>query len=259
MLGLVSTVLAAAVTSLLAWAVIVWMRRPRADHSAALTPSRQWVERKLALAQELGAGGCGGDYADACLTLSAIVSAISADLWPGTGKDRVRFIEAWARYASSANDPRLISIPLLRAWLLKARKTNEVAEIDKARPQMFGAGHDARVLVGTEVDMTEHDVQRTCPSLTTAEIRAWSYPAVFYEHVRSNLVHEYHFGTTGSGWPMTERVDAAVSYVNHQGHRRIHFHLPWLVEVVRSIAMAAESDVANSPLAVPATWWGARG
>jgi hypothetical protein len=234
-------------------------RRVQRQSTSMPTPFRQCVEHKISVAQKLGEGGCGGDYSDACILIAVIVSGISADLWPAPGADRLRFIEAWVRYAASDKNSLRISVPLLRQWLLKTGRRPEAAALEEKRPHMFGAGNEARVLVGADVDLTEQEVTQTCPQLTIEEIREWSYPAVFYAHVRSSLIHEYHLGDTSSGWPMTERPDATVSYVNPlRKARLVHFHLPWLIEVVRSIAVAAEAVLSQRPLPVPQPWWGAK-
>jgi hypothetical protein len=55
---------------------------------------RDWVRVRISLAKRLNPGGCGGSYGDAMLVLSALLSGRAADLWPGKGKDRRRFVEA---------------------------------------------------------------------------------------------------------------------------------------------------------------------
>jgi hypothetical protein len=65
--------------------------------------------------------------------------------------------------------------------------------------------------------MTEAEIQAICPTLSIKDIRDRSYPAVFYKHVRSTLVHEYHLDDRSSAVPMTARP-AAVSYVNVMGN-----------------------------------------
>jgi hypothetical protein len=213
------------------------------------------VDARLAVAEKLGNGASGGDYSDSCTLIAALISGIAADLWPGEGKDKNRFVEVWSRYASSAIDPNMISVPLLRRWLTENGHTVESARLAKARPQVFGGGYDSRVITSAESDMTEAEVQGHCPSLTLKQIRNWSYPVVFYAHVRSPLVHEAHLGDRAAGTPMTEREEVAVSYVNRSGTRRLHFHLPWLIEVARSIAHAADPSVNARPLPDPPVWW----
>ena len=60
------------------------------------------------------------------------------------------------------------------------------------------------------------------------------------------------------GVPMADR-EAGVSYVNMLENgavqRRIHFHLPWLIEIARSVADGAKEDLKNRPIPIPANWW----
>ncbi len=60
----------------------------------ASTRFQAWVQGRIALAERLNEGECGGSYGDAMLVLSALLSGRAADLWPGKGKDRRRFVEA---------------------------------------------------------------------------------------------------------------------------------------------------------------------
>lgn len=111
-----------------------------------------------------------------------------------------------------------------------------------------------------EVDADEAEALTLCPKLTHRDVRAFSYPNVFYEHVRSSIVHEYHLGGHASAWPMTSN-EAWISYVNIMDssslhtYRQIHFHIEWLVELIRSIARQAENDVLSGPRQAPRSWW----
>lgn len=71
------------------------------------------VQERIELAKRLNEGECGGYYGDAMLILSAVLSGLAADLWPGKGKDRRRFAEAWATLSS----------PELNAGAISARRT----------------------------------------------------------------------------------------------------------------------------------------
>lgn len=214
------------------------------------------VDRKLAVAITLSEGGCGGSYYEATLLLSSIVSGIAADVWPGEGIDRKRFVELWVRYVNPALDALRISVPLLVTALDEQGKQVEAAALRKARPVAYTPGYSARVVVGSEVDATEAEVLATCPGLAVREVREFVYPNAFYRHVRSTLVHEYHLGESASARPMTPK-EAGVSYVNivTPPHRQIHFHIPWLGEVIRSIAASVEPVIRSGPQAVPQAWW----
>src|SRR5438874_11300841 len=74
---------------------------------------QRYVKHKLDMAGRLGSGECGGEYSDACVLISALLSGIAADLFPGTGMDRRRFVETWVRYARPDLGASNISVPLL--------------------------------------------------------------------------------------------------------------------------------------------------
>jgi hypothetical protein len=217
----------------------------------------EYIERKVHLAEALDEGQCGGSYADACLITAALLSGIASDLWPGKGKDQRRFVELWTRHSDPKLNPNLISVPLLSQSLWASQRINEAKAIEDARPQMFGPGYDARILIGPEVDMPEAEVLGLAPGLTVPEVRRYSYPAVFYEHVRSAITHEYHTGGSATEFPM--RDDGPVSYSNQVkagvSERVIHFQIPWVGQIVRSVAVAAEPIIDARTMAQPGTWW----
>lgn len=207
-------------------------------------------------------GQCNGSYSDACVLLSSLISGIAAELWPGEGSDRARFVELWIRYA----DPKLradyVSIPLLRRFLLRTQRLRDVAVLEEARSQMFGLGHGTRVLRGVDVDLSETEVTALDTTITRAELRRYAYPSVFYKHVRSNLVHEYKLSEDAATHFAT-RLEANVSYVNRHdpdslelSRRLIHFHIKWLADVARSIARNTAQWIQNfQVLPRPDPWW----
>lgn len=220
-----------------------------------------FIEARLAVAIALDQGQCGGSYVDACILVSSVVSGIAARLWPGKHIDYKRFVETWVRYADPSQGPHLISIPLLSRHLREERKFDAANKLEAARPGMFGVAGSCRVVTGDDVDFPDAEVQRICPQISLHEIRTYSYPAIFYRDVRSSLVHECNIGPSAHFLPMTSR-EASVSYVNQLDtatptrfpRRRIHFHMPWLVNLVRSIAGKAIVHFDQS-LSIPASWW----
>ncbi len=52
----------------------------------------EWIQKKNEIALDLAAGQCGGSYGEAVIILCAALSALAADVWPGRGIDRVRFV-----------------------------------------------------------------------------------------------------------------------------------------------------------------------
>ena len=52
-----------------------------------------WVTKKRDTALRLANGECGGSYGEAMLILCTILSALAAEVWPGTQIDKRRFVE----------------------------------------------------------------------------------------------------------------------------------------------------------------------
>jgi hypothetical protein len=52
-----------------------------------------WVAKKTDVALRLCAGECGGSYAEGVIILSSAISAMAAEAWPGSGIDKMRFVE----------------------------------------------------------------------------------------------------------------------------------------------------------------------
>jgi len=219
-----------------------------------------FVQKKLTVAQCLDNGGCGGGYGEAILVVAGLLGGLSADLWPGKRIDRARFIELWSQYADPTHGPNRISLPLLVARLRATGRDAEAATLEARHPRVFGPGYHSRIVTADDVDLTEAEVLGLCPTLAVIDVRASSYGAVFYEHVRSAIVHEFHFGAEAVGVPMTDR-QADVSYSNFDRHtgahsRRIHFHMPWLVSLADGVAARADRIISTAaPLPAPSPWW----
>jgi hypothetical protein len=193
-----------------------------------------------------------------------LISAVASFVWPGTAIDRKRFVEAWVRFA----DPSTVkvSVPLLRLALRADGRANEAQTLEGMRHQMFGPGYDARVLTGEDVDADEAELRRACPTIDSEMLRAHSYPVLFYEQVRSKLVHEYELDGSATAHPMTMRK-AGVSYANRMvslpgvaldkvhHDRRIHFEIGWLIELARTIARSADLALAAGAVQRPKAWW----
>jgi|SRR5438067_937269 len=210
----------------------------------------------------LDQGECNGSCPDACVLLSALLSGIAAELWPGEGFDRRRFVELWVRFADPKLVPSLISVPLLRRSFRDAGRLADVTALEEARREMFGLGNGCLVLVGDRVDMTEAELLTVLPKADRKEFRVYSYPSLFYKHIRSNLVHEYKLSEDAASHFAT-RLQANVSYVNRAdpagmelSRRLIHFHIEWLANIVRSIASNVAPLIENyQTLPQPPNWW----
>lgn len=219
----------------------------------------EYVARKAQIALEIAKGAGGGTYTEGATLLAALSSGISADIWPGERIDRKRFVELWATYADLARGALQISVPLLVAYLRGNGRILEADKIEGAKPGMFGPGYAIRVVTAEDVDMSEADVLALSPSLDLKTIRAFSYPAVFYEEVRCGLAHEYHLSGNATSNPMTSRP-AHVSYSNRGNltssaiKRLIYFDLDWVARVITStVSNFGPDDPRRLPL--PAKWW----
>ncbi len=234
------------------------------EASGAAGPLERFVERPLLVASSLDRGVGGGSYVEACVLISGVISAVASFVWPGDRIDRKRFVEAWVRFAAPSTVK--VSVPLLRLSLRADHRLAEAQALERLRSQMFGPGHDARVLIGDEVDASESELHDVCPTIDRETLRRQSYPVLFYEQVRSKLVHEYELDGRATAHPMTMRK-AGVSYANRlvpspgapldkvHHDRRIHFHVEWLVELARTIARNADLALAAGKVERPDPWW----
>jgi hypothetical protein len=229
----------------------------------------QAVENPLRVVEALGRGELGASYIEPVLIVSGLIAGLSAVAWKGRGIDRQRYVEAWVRFAPQRVK---VSVPLLCRALRKKGRVSEALQIEQRRPQMFGGGNHARVVTGDEVDDEEDELRRVCPTLTMEDLRLHSYPTVYYEQVRCGLVHEYGVGDHATDMPDTRRQDVGVSYANYSTllpeqpknleefpalarKRKIYFHIPWLIDLVRTIAANADRAMNQGPIERPASWW----
>lgn len=212
-----------------------------------------WVEEKCSVALALHSEVASAGYAEAILVLCAVLSAISAEVWPGRRIDRVRFVELLVRFASNDLYAATISVPILTQSLSDSGRTGE-ANIIATHFLQFDP---TRVLIGADVDKAELEILSACPSVASFDLRKYSYAALLYKDVRSAYAHEYGPGHRASSWPMTLSPDPKVSYVNRltdKGPKRlIHFHIEWVTHLAKSIA----ANLTNTmpPLEMPTNWW----
>src|SRR5437762_380731 len=130
--------------------------------------------------------------------------------------------------------------------------------------QCGGSYSDACILLSAMLSgvAAELEIIERVPALEPSVIRRFSYPAKFYDHVRSNLSHQWKLSPKAAGVPMTS-FPAGVSYVNRLDNtnmaisrRLIHFHVDWIAEIARSIAAnSAPLIEAHKVLSPPGTWW----
>ena len=213
----------------------------------------EWADKKSKLALELGNGGCGASYGEAVLILCAALSAFAAEVWPGTGIDRKRFVQLLMRFSPSDLSPTLISVPILAGYVRKQRRRGALRRLHQS---FLNFGH-SRVVTGHDVDKPEKEILSVCPSLKKREMRDFSYASLLYREVRSGYVHEYRPGGRADSWAMAARNDVHVSYVNwaNDPDRHIHFHVPWLCALVTETAKAVDGISKRLPLRKPKRWW----
>lgn len=218
-----------------------------------------YVTDKVGLARRLASGELGGDYNDAVVLLAVQISGMAADLWPGKGIDRARFVEVVVRRAAPELQPARISTPLLLQALQRDGQMVECRAIARRLPNAFGSGFASRVIQGSEVDLPEAEIQRLCPALPLGRLRRYSYADSLYRKFRSALVHEAHLGDSADRWAHSSATEL-VSYTNvlerhsHRAARRLHFDVEWVARATLSIATASAADI-GVPQPVPGKWW----
>ena len=212
----------------------------------------EWVENKIKTALSLNSGGCGGTYGEAVIILCSALSALAAEVWPGRQIDRFRFIELIVRFSPHHLESTKISIPILIKYLCSKKMKSKSEKVEN-KFLNFG---DSMVLLGDKIDKFDSEIQAVCNTLSFKEIRECSYPSLLYKEIRSNYVHEYCSGDHADSIPMTSKI-ANVSYVNwvDDPHRRIHFHIDWIVSITIEIAKAVDAISSNLPHKLPSCWW----
>jgi hypothetical protein len=199
---------------------------------------RDWVAKKKDIALCLAAGECGATYAEGVIILSAVISAMAAEAWPGSGIDKRRFVEIVKDYCDATLNPTRISVPLLIGHL---RDNHQTTEVDVLRTNFMDYSDD-RVLTGNDVDRTEAVILSVCPSLRHKEIRRFAYASVFYEEVRSSYVHEYRSGKKADSMTFASPGGDEISYGNwmNDPDRHIYFPINWIARVAESVAAVAD-------------------
>lgn len=216
------------------------------------------MREKCDIAAELARGAAGGTYSESTILVCAVLSALSAEVWPGDRIDQKRFVELLVRLSTSANSTTTISIPLLVQHLVAANDHVNSTALTRALLSFS----PTRIVSGPEVDRSEADVLALCPFLHIKTIRKHSYAYLLYEEVRSSYAHEYRPGSRVDSWPMTEYDGQAVSYVNRllkpgilETGRLIHFHTEWLRRVAIDLASNIDAHATTIPRALPTAWW----
>lgn len=219
---------------------------------------QNWVEEKCDLVVRLNSGELGGGYGEAVILVCAILNSLSAELWPGKGIDKRRFVEMIIGYGSYVTECKTVSIPLLIQHLNDSLRNSAAECIQSACSLRV----DARVLSGPDIDKTEEFVLALCPQLDIKGVRSFSYASILYSEFRSSYAHEYKPGTQAGSWPMAMGANQSVSYINRivdslEMQRFIHVHIEWLVKLAIDVAGAIDNLVETQelPLPKPPIWW----
>ena len=120
-----------------------------------------WASSKRDIALSLASGNSGAGYGDAVILLCAAISAFAAEMWPGRGIDRGRFIEALVRVPQSAPSLETVSVPLLVQYLRAHSFSAEAGLIAQALLPI----EPSRVITGADVDKGDSDLLARCPSI----------------------------------------------------------------------------------------------
>lgn len=244
---------------------------------------------KTRLARALARGECGGRYEDAILVVSSVFGAFSAHFWPRPGDypwdetefasaeeqtafdeirraekkkwvvpDAKRFAEFWVTYADPSLGSNRISVPLLAYDALRKEDTASLHNLKQIRPELLRyapAEIDWNVATGHD-DADETEVTAACPNLALAQIRKFSYPAVFYREIRSAYVHELGPGKHASPIP-GGKSGAPITYRNFGSppHHRIYFEINWLCSIAESCARRAYDHWQRSSKRCAIKWW----
>ena len=212
----------------------------------------EWAGQKCEVALKLACGESGGSYGEAVLILCAALSALAAEVWPGTGIDRRRFVHLLKRFAPTRLSAKRISVPILAASLRRKRKRGALRRLHKAYLNF----DRSLVITGRDVDRTEAEIMAVCPNLKNKDIRECSYASLLYRELRSAYVHEYRPGRKTDSWPMTGRGDTEISYVSwaNDPDRHIHFHVAWLSSLLRETASTIDKLSSRLPARKPKPW-----
>jgi hypothetical protein len=211
----------------------------------------RWVARKVLIATRLANGDIEeAGYAEAAMILCGVLNALAAELWPGKGKDKQRFVELLVRYAGTRLCMTTISIPLLIGHLGNAKDAQHLREYVQSVDHSLAS----RVLTGPEIDLTESEAASLCPNVPAWMLRHFSYAALLYEEIRCGYAHEYVHGVRSNSWKMSTQGNAFVSYVNRidLSRRLIHFDVPGLCKLATSTEFGSRDKVPNSSFA---DWW----
>lgn len=227
---------------------------------------RSWYSRRVQIAEEIVTNHGSEGEADAEILLCCSICALAAQMWPGEGIDKKRFVQFLVQFSDASLSIRKISIPLLEKNLEKSDFDTAIKvrrEFLPVRPIVLDGG----------ADKDEAEVMAMFPSLSRKEIRNSSRASSIYIDLRSGLVHEYQLSPHLIPYTLSDKTDIP-SYVNLQDttlepttgsiivrgetRRYLHFPYPYIRNVSDTAAQAAfdywkKQNSWNQP--EPQSWW----
>lgn len=195
----------------------------------------------------------GGSFYDALLIILSVLSATSSNLWKDKKIDKKRFVELLIRYNTTEYDFSDISI-----FIMHQKEPDFLSK--EQHNYFFNKCNflDTKIYTGSDVDVKEADVLFQWPKIKLKELRKFSYASLFYDEIRSFLIHEYSVSDFASIYPMSQR-NVFVSYVNCLHNKcevrhQICFHFDILLNIVKNIAQNV-ATIDKLPLELPQKWW----
>ncbi len=220
---------------------------------------KNFILRRINVAQQLCCGKCNGTYDEAMIILCSVISAFASALWPGEGIDKKRFVELLIRFIDPVYDMGRISLPLMHRTFSAQGSNSQAQALERSFPVL--ANWRSEVLKGDAIDQPEAAVCNALPGVSLRCIREYSYANLFYKQVRCSYVHEYKVGSLATSFKSTS-THGTVSYTNRLGReskqltRFIHFDLPWVVKVVLLLTDRTEPIIdRDQTLPTPEVWW----
>lgn len=226
---------------------------------------RSWYSKRVKIAEEIVTNHGPEGEADAEILLCCSISALAAQMWPGEGIDKKRFVQFLVQFSDERLCVRKISIPLLEKNLEKSDFNTAIRVRRKFLPGM-------PIMLDGDADKDETEVMAMFPSLSRKEIRNSSRASSIYVDLRSGLVHEYQLSSHLVSYTFSDRKDIP-SYVNRQDNvpdltagtfvtgetrRYLHFPYPYIRKISDTAAQAAFGywEKQNSwDQAEPQSWW----
>lgn len=231
------------------------------------TDFREWYASKVEIADQIIKSHERQGEPDAEILLCCANSALAAQMWPGEGIDKKRFVQFLVQFSDASLSLQRISIPLL------ANRLEAKGDLDTAIKVRRTFLPVMPIMLNGDVDKDEETVRMEFPSLTRKEIRSCSYASSIYVDLRSGLVHEYQLSSHLIPYTLSDRTDIP-SYVNLRdttldpttgsiivgGETRRYLHFPYQY-IRKALASSAESAFRhwdtctpwNQP--EPQSWW----